>query len=83
MAEMARPDPAPDRICQFLEWKGYDADNVVFELVRARAGYMPDIYRSSEPITYENRDTQLWAVRCMAINTKVYYSIQPYYGESP
>ncbi len=83
MAENTMPDPAPKQITQYLERKGYDMSDVYFEIIRARAGYLPDIYRSSEAILYENRETELWEVRCMAINTKVYYIIRPFYGESP
>lgn len=83
MAENTMPDPAPKKISQFLERKGYDMSDVYFETIIVRAGYLPDIYRSSKAILYENQETELWEVRCMAINTKVHYIIRPFYGESP
>lgn len=77
------PDPAPDKICQFLDQEGYDVNNICFEKVISRIGYLPDVYRSSKPVRYENRITDLWEVRCMANGIKVYYVIKPYYGEVP
>ncbi len=72
------PDPIPDEISRFLVSEGLaEAEHVDYEIVSYKSNY--SIYRSSRPLIYQGRSTELWKVYHWSTMIKMYYYVVPYY----